>query len=339
MAKRESPQAGLTRTGKGKVAISADRGYLRLRWRWQGKRYSMALGLPDSAVNRASANKRAQQIELDIASGNFDATLLKYKPKAKPGAQSITSGSLFGQFTAERSKARGLTKRSLEKYQAIQAHLESFFGDKSVEQIDPNAAQSFGKWLGTRLSSLTVKQHLFLVKSCWDWAITSNQLEDPNPWVDVVKAVKVPPKQMPKPFTREEIGVILHAFRTDRYYASLYRFRRVPIWDRLQNWRSDWVAVESCERELLEVFGLESLSRVAFVKQPRQTGAGQSFSLQGSPKCCNPVRGLKRILMTWSSFPLVEIPLMTTTFGTELGRQSYLDWKLSIVNHTLLATL
>lgn len=33
-----------------------------------------------------------------------------------------------------------------------------------------------------------------------------------------MSSVKVPPKQPPKPFSFEEIGAIVQAFRTDRYY-------------------------------------------------------------------------------------------------------------------------
>jgi len=36
--------------------------------------------LPDSKVNRTVAEQKARQIELDIASGNFDESLRKYKP-------------------------------------------------------------------------------------------------------------------------------------------------------------------------------------------------------------------------------------------------------------------
>jgi len=31
--------------------------------------------------------------------------------------------------------------------------------------------------------------------------------------------VKVCPKQMPRPFSKEEMGAIIQAFRTDRYYS------------------------------------------------------------------------------------------------------------------------
>ena len=66
---------------KGTVKIESDKGWLRLRFSHQGKRYAFAIGLPDSKVNRTIIEQKARQIELDILSGNFDSSLVKYKPK------------------------------------------------------------------------------------------------------------------------------------------------------------------------------------------------------------------------------------------------------------------
>ncbi len=57
------------------VKVENDEGRLRLRFSYGGKRYAMAIGLPDFSVNRMVAQQKASQIELDIASGNFDSTL------------------------------------------------------------------------------------------------------------------------------------------------------------------------------------------------------------------------------------------------------------------------
>jgi integrase len=40
-----------------------------------------------------------------------------------------------------------------------------------------------------------------------------------NPWEAVLRRIKVPPKQAPKPFTREEMSAVITAFRSDRYYS------------------------------------------------------------------------------------------------------------------------
>ncbi|WP_322746150.1 Arm DNA-binding domain-containing protein [Nostoc sp. LEGE 06077] len=55
---------------------------LQLRFRYGGKRYYLSLGLSDIKINRKAAEAKKNQIELDIASGNFDPTLNKYKPQS-----------------------------------------------------------------------------------------------------------------------------------------------------------------------------------------------------------------------------------------------------------------
>ncbi|MGP1372522.1 MAG: Arm DNA-binding domain-containing protein [Almyronema sp.] len=73
---------------KGSVSIEVFRGRLRLRFRFNGQRYSMALGIPDTQTNRRVAEARARQIEddmrLQLAHGGnyFDSSLEKYKPES-----------------------------------------------------------------------------------------------------------------------------------------------------------------------------------------------------------------------------------------------------------------
>jgi hypothetical protein len=66
---------------KGTVSILVSNGRLQLRFRFAGDRQYLSLGLPDTPTNRKAAEQKKAQIELDIASGNFDPTLAKYKPK------------------------------------------------------------------------------------------------------------------------------------------------------------------------------------------------------------------------------------------------------------------
>ncbi|MEB3360240.1 MAG: DUF3596 domain-containing protein [Synechococcales bacterium] len=57
---------------KGNVNVENFRGFLRLRWRVQGERYSLSLGLPDDCINRHVTAQKANTIRLDILSNNFD---------------------------------------------------------------------------------------------------------------------------------------------------------------------------------------------------------------------------------------------------------------------------
>lgn len=205
-----------SKSAKGTVTIGADKGYLRLRWTYLGNRHTLTLGWPDTKLNRMAAQPKAHQIEFDILSGNLDPSLKKYKSEKQKLASRPSVVEVFKRFAQER--ARGLLGRSQEKYQAAANHLEAFFEDKPADFVGMSIAEMFADWLKQQVSPLTARQRLILIKACWDWAITKHLVEPFNPWKDIVRAVKVPPKQMPKPFSKEEIGAIIQAFRSDRYY-------------------------------------------------------------------------------------------------------------------------
>ena len=78
-------------------------------------------------------------------------------------------------------------------------------------------AEAFTNWLLTQIEPITAKDRLALIKACWQWGIEQDLVES-NPWKEITKRVKPAPKQPPKPFTLEEIGAIIQAFRKDRYY-------------------------------------------------------------------------------------------------------------------------
>ena len=59
---------------KGAVSITNYKERIRLRWRYQGKRYSLSLGQYDK-INLKAAKKIVLQIELAMANGQFDDTL------------------------------------------------------------------------------------------------------------------------------------------------------------------------------------------------------------------------------------------------------------------------
>ena len=80
---------------KGSVNREVFQDRLRLAWSWEGKRFWVYLGLPDSIVNCKAACIKARTIELDMTSGNFDPSLAKYKPQKQ---ESISVSDLFDKF-------------------------------------------------------------------------------------------------------------------------------------------------------------------------------------------------------------------------------------------------
>jgi integrase len=107
-----------------KVSIGSNKGWLRLRWQHLGKKYSLYLGMRDSPTGRAMARQKASQIEADIYSGNFDPTLLKYRPRILgKNATEISAPELFERFSQAMKREKALCQGSLERYRGCLSHV------------------------------------------------------------------------------------------------------------------------------------------------------------------------------------------------------------------------
>jgi len=226
-------KSGTGRALKGSVSVLSFQNRLRLQFRVDGKQRVLTLGLDDTPENWKKAEIIARQIELDLGSDKFDATLAKYKPQKKQNPQNqqklesnITTTQLFQEFID--SKAQDVYSRTLEKYRATINYLNQFscndgmqkcLGDKPAYYLSDNCAQLFAEWLKDKNSERVRKERLGLLSACWDWAM-KKQIVEYNPWENLHNRVKVPPKQMPKPFTKDEIRAIIEAFKADPHYKQ-----------------------------------------------------------------------------------------------------------------------
>ncbi|MBE9016541.1 DUF3596 domain-containing protein, partial [Chroococcidiopsidales cyanobacterium LEGE 13417] len=202
------------KASKGTVVVQVFKERLRLCWSYLGKRYYLYIGLPDSKLNRTIAEQKAHQIEGDIVTGNFDPTLKKYK-SVVPKPSLVSAVALFEQFT--QSKQKYVVARTLAKYAAICRYFRDFFQNLPATEITLKEAEAFTDWLITQVKPITAKERLFLIESCWKWAI-ERELVELNPWKEMTKRIKPAPKQPSKPFSKGEMGAIIQAFRSDRYY-------------------------------------------------------------------------------------------------------------------------
>jgi integrase len=217
-----------SQSGKVEIIVQSDR--LRLRWTWikplggDGSRYVLPLGLPDTVVNRKVAQAKAQIIEQDLATNHFDPTLGKYR--SQQASTRLTVVSLFERFIE--AKTPHVYKTTLIKYRGLLTHLQAYFRAKPAHGIGQLETVGFRDWLLTseELAPITVRDKLHLASACWEWAILE-KLCPINPWVQVVASFKVPPKQQVKPFTRDEVKMIVQGFRTDpeySYYGDFVEF-------------------------------------------------------------------------------------------------------------------
>jgi integrase len=82
------------------VKVESFKGRLRLRWSYQGERFTLSMGLDDTQLGRTIAQGRVSQIETDIITGKFDRTLTTYRTgvnSPEPGTK-VSAVDLFDRF-------------------------------------------------------------------------------------------------------------------------------------------------------------------------------------------------------------------------------------------------
>lgn len=176
------------------------------------------MGLPDSTTNRRVSEVKARIIEGDLATGNFDKTLAKYKPERLKQCRD-TVQVLLKAFWHDKGKR--LKPHSLENYRAAVLKFESWAEcDSSVESITREKCERFCDWLNTQgLAPTTAKTYVTLLSALWDWGAETERVKL-NPWKSFTGFFKAKPHQKLKPFDPQEIGAILEAFRLEHphYY-------------------------------------------------------------------------------------------------------------------------
>lgn len=150
-----------------KISIGVNKGCLRLRWQYQGEPFSIYLGMKDSPTARAAARAKASQIEADIYSGNFDSTLLKYKPRilGKTGIE-VTAPELFERFIQHKIQNEGVSPCSIEtRYKPLLRYLQRSL-NLSAHEVTESKARNFKALLMENVTPQTTKARLWLLQSC-----------------------------------------------------------------------------------------------------------------------------------------------------------------------------
>jgi integrase len=88
--------------------------------------------------------------------------------------------------------------------------------------VGETQAKNLKALLLERVTGQTAKERLWLLQSCWQWAMGKYHLATDNPWVGLSSAIKPTPTQKVNPFTVAEVKAILAGFKTDLHYAHYY---------------------------------------------------------------------------------------------------------------------
>lgn len=194
---------------KGTVSITNTEGRIRLRWRYQEKRYSLNLAAYNK-LNLSKAKMVAANIERDMAFDVFDDSLEKYKPpKRKQIQEEEPVKTMVGYFEEWASVYKQMDCETHIDYYTMRNTLKKW-GDFTEKTLLTNLNQE-------KFSPQTYNKRLSMLKGFIKWLIKhkvwkTNPLEDVNK-----KKVRKVEKDNRKPFTEEEIGKILSALKNNTY--------------------------------------------------------------------------------------------------------------------------
>ncbi|BAU44447.1 Arm DNA-binding domain-containing protein [Leptolyngbya sp. O-77] len=207
-----------SKASKGTVQIITSNNRLQLRFRYGGKRHYLSMGLSDTPLNRKAAEQRANQIELDIISGNFDSTLEKYKPQAALSTVTpdITPKPIPGASDLWRQyreyKAASLKATTKGYHEALARILEKI----------PSYPVSDALAIKAELEKVTTvhqtKRILIQLSAVCKWAI-KHGLIDANPYDGMAGEMpkfKYQLEPSPNAFSEEERDRVIEAFKAHK---------------------------------------------------------------------------------------------------------------------------
>jgi integrase len=201
---------------------------IRFRVRGYTKQFYLSTGLRDTKKNRILVESRRDAIEHDIALGQFDSTLDKYRFGSKHLApkddttQTKTIPELWEMFTLYQSNIiEETTIRTI--YTRIAKYIDRF------PTQDLNKAPLIRDWLLKNTTQLMGHCILSRLNQCCEWAYESDLISH-NPFKKIIipkPRTKSNEDNTYKAFTLEQRDIIINAFEnSDRHshYAPLIKF-------------------------------------------------------------------------------------------------------------------
>jgi integrase len=200
---------------KGTVSIENYKNRIRLRWRYGGKRYSLSLAAYNKA-NLAITKKVALQIELDMISGSFDESLVKYGAKA-PQPKSVEYKNLVEYFEGWVLDYKQLDCNVNSDYYHLRNTLRKWGEIRSSEILTRLNKENY--------SAKTYNERLAMLKAFATWMVQQG-IWDNNPLIGVsrrrVKKIEKPERL---PFSEAEIKLILEAIKNDQFCPKSSRYK------------------------------------------------------------------------------------------------------------------
>jgi integrase len=201
---------------KGAVSISNYRERIRLRWRYQGKRYSLSLSAY-TKVNLNAVKKVVLQIELDMANGQFDDSLVKYGGKVvKAVEEPKKPQTIVACFEKWVKDYKQLDCDKNSDYFHLRGTLRKW------GEIDPS--EMLARLNTEKYSPKTYNERLSMLKGFSLWMVKQGHWTI-NPFDGVSRRkVKKTVKPDRTPFNEMEIRQILDAVKHDTFCPASSRY-------------------------------------------------------------------------------------------------------------------
>ena len=213
------------KAGQLKFNIQNNLGNLKVRFTLDGHRYQFSPRLADTKVNRVKLKDICLLIESDIELGLFDKSLNKYRIDRKTGKtlHDISLSELFEKwFNSIKTQADSTT---IKKHGYVKTELLALVGDKKVRTFNKHDVNQFiDAQLAKGIKAYTIKRKLLTLSNLFDFA-KDRQLVNENLFADTVKKIKVKPHQITtKPFTSDEVNLILRECENNPKYQPYRLF-------------------------------------------------------------------------------------------------------------------
>jgi len=204
-----------TKSLKGTVSVEHIDKRIRLRWRFQQKRYSLNL-FDFNRENLHWAKSIAVQIESDIRNNCFDLSLDAYQPVFRLKTV-ITDKTLVSYFEDWVRNYRNMDCNRDIDYYSTRSMMKKW-DDLDIKNLVGNLNREV-------IAPKTYNRRLIILKAFFDWAkrkeiVTQNPLEDVLP-----KKTRKTEKPNRRPFSKAEIKIILEAFSKNKFCSPYSAFK------------------------------------------------------------------------------------------------------------------
>lgn len=253
------------RRSRGKIQVSERGRHLEIRFMHRKIPYRMSFGL-NIPSNRYVADRAAAQIQLDLATGDFDPTLSKYRPSISVGLEdeplpaspeTLSALELWDQFTAFQ-EASGIAVNTINtKLKPIRGNLVRFGRDITT----PADASAFVDLLRSRQSPKTANANLKYCKTFGEWLVT-NHFAESNLFAGI-RPLKESQAKNPcrRPFKISEIQALLSTARTNPKFQGWHDFCAVLLFLGLRPSEAIGLRWKCVDLESRQILIAESLSR------------------------------------------------------------------------------